>query len=157
MRHLRVCEWQVMDFECPLPVQVLRQRLEDCMGRYILPYNGPWHRRMSVAPPSMEHLKALARSVGLWNLFFARPARRRARPAAEQPGLRPTGQDHGSAPVGLAGVQLQCHDTGNIALLHPFATPVQNWLWLRPSSTAQIRSAFAISEPDLASSDPTNL
>jgi len=48
-------------------------------------------------------------------------------------------------------------DTGNMELLHLFATPEQNQRWLRPLLDGTMRSAFAMSEPDVASSDPTNL
>ena len=72
MRHLRVSEWQAMDFEYPLQVHVLRQRLEDFVARYVRPYIGAWHRCVTEGGSSsafMEGLKALGRSECLWILF----------------------------------------------------------------------------------------
>ncbi|HVL43450.1 MAG TPA: acyl-CoA dehydrogenase family protein [Acidovorax sp.] len=149
-----------MDFALsPLALQ-LRERLLAFMDRYLLPYNAAWHAAALAGdypPPFVEDLKALAREEGLWNLFL--PTLRE-----DEPGTRLSSLDY--APLAEAMGRLpwaaevfNCHapDTGNIELLHRFATPAQRAEWLVPLLYGQMRSAFAMSEPDVASSDPTNL
>ena len=149
-----------MDFA---PSPLARQwhgRLTAFMDRYLLPYNAAWHAAVQAGdypPPFLEDLKALAREDGLWNLFL--PALQ-----GDEPGTRLSNLDY--APLAEAMGRLpwapevfNCHapDTGNIELLHRFATPAQRAQWLVPLLAGQMRSAFAMSEPDVASSDPTNL
>jgi acyl-CoA dehydrogenase len=149
-----------MDFAHSPRAQDLRQRLDDFMQRYVLPYNPAWHRSVQdgvYPPPFLEDLKALAREEGLWNLFLPTLG-------VDEPGTRLSNLDY--AP--LAEVMGRLHwapevfncsapDTGNMELLHRFATPAQRTQWLAPLLNGEIRSAFAMSEPDVASSDPTNL
>ncbi|MEI8029497.1 MAG: acyl-CoA dehydrogenase family protein [Comamonadaceae bacterium] len=149
-----------MDFEYSPQVRAWRRRLEDFIERYVLPYNPAWHRSVSqgIFPPSfMEDLKALAKSEGLWNLFL---------PGLhdDEPGVRlsnveyaPLAEIMGRLPWASEVFNCSAPDTGNMELLHLFATPEQNHRWLRPLLDGEIRSAFAMSEPDVASSDPTNL
>ena len=149
-----------MDF-APSPLaRELRERLVAFMDRYLLPYNAAWHAAVQAGdypPPFLEDLKALARDEGLWNLFL--PTLR-----GDEPGTRLSNLDY--APLAEAMGRLpwaaevfNCHapDSGNIELLHRFATPAQRTQWLLPLLHGQMRSAFAMSEPDVASSDPTNL
>lgn len=149
-----------MDFApSPLALQ-WRERLLAFMDRYLLPYNAAWHAAALAGdypPPFLEDLKALAREEGLWNLFL--PTLRE-----DEPGTRLCNLDY--APLAEAMGRLpwaaevfNCHapDTGNIELLHRFATPAQRARWLVPLLDGDMRSAFAMSEPDVASSDPTNL
>ncbi|MBT9505137.1 acyl-CoA dehydrogenase family protein [Rhodoferax sp.] len=149
-----------MDFEYSPKVQALRQRLEDFIDRYVLPYNGAWHHSVAQGifpPPFMEDLKALAKAEGLWNLFL---------PGLhdDEPGERLTNMEYaplaeimGRLPWASEVFNCSAPDTGNMELLHLFATPEQNQQWLRPLLAGEMRSAFAMSEPDVASSDPTNL
>ena len=135
-------------------------RLTAFMDRYLLPYNAAWHAAVGAGdypPPFLEDLKALAREEGLWNLFLPTLG-------DDEPGTRLSNLDY--APLAEAMGRLpwaaevfNCHapDTGNIELLHRFATPAQRAQWLVPLLGGQMRSAFAMSEPDVASSDPTNL
>lgn len=149
-----------MDFAYPPEVQALRQRLEAFMDRYLLPYNAAWHQAVAQGdypPPFLEDLKTLAREEGLWNLFL--PGLR-----ADEPGTRlsnlayaPLAECMGRLPWASEVFNCSAPDTGNMELLHLFATPVQSQRWLQPLLQGQIRSAFAMSEPDVASSDPTNL
>ena len=149
-----------MDF-APSPLaRQLRERLLAFMDRYLLPYNAAWHAAVQAGgypPPFLQDLKALAREEGLWNLFL--PTLQR-----DEPGTRLCNLDY--APLAEAMGRLpwaaevfNCHapDTGNIELLHRFATPAQRTAWLAPLLEGRMRSAFAMSEPDVASSDPTNL
>ncbi|HAL40661.1 MAG TPA: acyl-CoA dehydrogenase [Polaromonas sp.] len=149
-----------MDFAHSPRAQDLRQRLEAFMQRYLLPYNAAWHRSVQdgvYPPPFLEDLKALAREEGLWNLFL--PDLR-----DDEPGTRvsildyaPLAETMGRLPWAPEVFNCSAPDTGNMELLHRFATPGQHAQWLLPLLEGSIRSAFAMSEPDVASSDPTNL
>ena len=149
-----------MDF-APSPLaRQLRDRLVAFMDRYLLPYNAAWHAAVQAGdypPPFLEDLKALAREEGLWNLFL--PTLRDDEPGTRLANLdyAPLAETMGRLP--WAAEVFNCHapDTGNIELLHRFATPVQRAAWLTPLLEGRMRSAFAMSEPDVASSDPTNL
>ena len=149
-----------MDFEYSPRVQALRQRLEAFMERYVLPYNGAWHRSVAEGifpPPFMDDLKALARSEGLWNLFL--PGLHDDEPGERLSNLdyAPLAEIMGRLPWASEVFNCSAPDTGNMELLHLFASPAQNRQWLVPLLNGEIRSAFAMSEPDVASSDPTNL
>lgn len=149
-----------MDFDYSPKVQALRQRLEDFMERYVLPYNGAWHQSVAQGvfpPPFMEDLKALAKSEGLWNLFL--PDLHDDEPGERLSNLEyaPLAEIMGRLPWASEVFNCSAPDTGNMELLHLFATPEQNQRWLRPLLAGEMRSAFAMSEPDVASSDPTNL
>ncbi len=149
-----------MDFEHSPRANEWRLRLEAFMARYVLPYNAAWHRSIQervFPPPFLEDLKALAREEGLWNLFL--PGLR-----DDEPGTRlshldyaPLAEIMGRLPWASEVFNCSAPDTGNMELLHRFATPEQRSAWLRPLLDGRIRSAFAMSEPDVASSDPTNL
>jgi len=149
-----------MDF-APSPLaRALLARLTAFMDRYLLPYNAAWHAAVAAGdypPPFLDDLKTLAREEGLWNLFL--PTLRE-----DEPGTRLTNLDYaplaeamGRLPWAAEVFNCQAPDTGNIELLHRFATPTQRARWLVPLLHGQMRSAFAMSEPDVASSDPTNL
>ncbi|MEO8119788.1 MAG: acyl-CoA dehydrogenase family protein, partial [Rhodoferax sp.] len=149
-----------MDFKYSPQVQTLRQRLERFIDRYVLPYNGAWHRSVAQGvypPPFMDDLKALAKSEGLWNLFL--PGLREDEPGEGLSNLAyaPLAEIMGRLPWASEVFNCSAPDTGNMELLHLFASPEQNRRWLRPLLDGEMRSAFAMSEPDVASSDPTNL
>lgn len=149
-----------MDFQYSGKVQRLQRQLQDFMNRYVLPHNRAWHAQAEagVYPRQLMHdLKALAKDEGLWNLFL--PALR-----PDEPGTRLTHLEY--AP--LAEIMGRVHwssevfncsapDTGNMELLHLCATPEQYERWLKPLLAGEIRSAFAMTEPDVASSDATNI
>ncbi|PKO43369.1 MAG: acyl-CoA dehydrogenase [Betaproteobacteria bacterium HGW-Betaproteobacteria-3] len=149
-----------MDFAHSPQALALRQRLDDFMQQYLLPYNAAWHRAVQdgvYPPPFVEDLKVLAREEGLWNLFL--PTLR-----DDEPGTRlnhldyaPLAESMGRLPWAAEVFNCSAPDTGNMELLHRFASPAQRTHWLAPLLEGRIRSAFAMSEPDVASSDPTNL
>ena len=149
-----------MNFEYSPQVQKMRQRLEEFVDRYVLPYNGAWHRSVAQGiypPPFLEDLKALAKAEGLWNLFL--PGLRSDQPGQALSNLEyaPLAEIMGRLPWASEVFNCSAPDTGNMELLQLFATPEQDRQWLRPLLNGEIRSAFAMSEPDVASSDPTNL
>jgi len=106
-------------------------------------------------PPVMEELKADARERGLWNLFLPD-----ARWGAGLSNLEyaPLAEITGWSPA-IAPEALNCSapDTGNMEILAEFGTPEQQERWLTPLLDGAIRSGFAMTEPDVASSDATNI
>ncbi|MEO7720464.1 MAG: acyl-CoA dehydrogenase family protein, partial [Pseudolysinimonas sp.] len=105
-------------------------------------------------PAVVARLRASARARGLWNLFL---------PGARGAGLTnlqyaPLAELTGRS-IRLAPAALNCAapDTGNMELLAEFATDAQKTEWLEPLLSAQIRSSFCMTEPDVASSDATNI
>ncbi len=102
----------------------------------------------------MEELKAQAREAGLWNMFL---------PDAEH-GAGLTNSDYaplaemlGRSPIASEACNCSAPDTGNMEVLHQFGTEEQKEHWLTPLLDGEIRSAFAMTEPDVASSDATNI
>ena len=149
-----------MDFAHTPRAQALRQRLDAFMQRYLLPHNPAWHRSVQdgvYPPPFLDDLKALARDEGLWNLFL--PGLRDCEPGTRLSNLEyaPLAESMGRLPWAAEVFNCSAPDTGNIELLHRFASDAQRTQWLEPLLDGRIRSAFAMSEPDVASSDPTNL
>jgi acyl-CoA dehydrogenase len=149
-----------MDFAHSPRALALRQRLQAFMQRYVLPYNPAWHRAVHdgvYPPPFLEDLKSLAREEGLWNLFL--PNLTDAEPGTCLSNLdyAPLAEVMGRIPWASEVFNCSAPDTGNMELLHRFATPAQRTQWLMPLLEGHMRSAFAMSEPDVASSDPTNL
>jgi acyl-CoA dehydrogenase len=149
-----------MDFAYAPKVEALRRRVQDFMDAHIVPRMRQWNEevRQGQYPVSfMEDLKAMAKSEGLWNLFL--PGLR-----DDEPGTRLTNLEYAPLAeimgrVGWAAEVFNCNapDTGNMELLHMFATAEQKEAWLRPLLEGDIRSAFAMTEPDVPSSDATNI
>ena len=149
-----------MDFSYTPKVEELRARVSKFMAEHIVPRIRLWHEEIEQGhfPTSfMENLKAQARAEGLWNLFL--PGLRE-----EEPGTRLSNLEYAPLAeimgrVAWASEAFNCNapDTGNMELLHMFATPEQYEQWLQPLLQGEIRSAFAMTEPDVASSDATNI
>lgn len=149
-----------MNFQ-PSPENLaLQSRVRDIMERLVLPSNRDWHRwaDAGVYPTDViEPIKECTRAEGLWNLFL--PGLR-----PDEPGTRLSNLDYaplaeimGRVPWAAEVFNCSAPDTGNIELLHLFATPAQRERWLKPLLNGTMRSCYAMSEPDVASSDPTNL
>ncbi len=103
-------------------------------------------------PPVVEELKAEARERKLWNLFLpdvSGLSNLEYAPVAEVSGWSPV--------IAPEAINCQAPDTGNMETLHLFGTPEQKQEWLDPLLDGEIRSAFAMTEPDVASSDATNI
>ena len=125
-----------------------------------MPHNAAWYQSVSdgvYPPPFLADLKALAQDEGLWNLCLPGLP-------SDAPGTRLTNLEYapiaellGRLPWASEVFNCQAPDSGNMELLLRFGSPKQQQQWLQPLLMGQIRSAFAMSEPDVASSDPTNL
>jgi len=149
-----------MDFAPSSRTQSLHAQLQRFMDDLVLPSLGDWHRYADagVYPLDVvEPLKAKARELGLWNLFL--PSLR-----ADQPGTRlshldyaPLAETMGRVPWASEVFNCSAPDSGNIELLQLFASAAQRDQWLDPLLRGEIRSCFAMSEPDVGSSDPTQL
>ena len=125
--------------------------VEASYRNYLEHATNPW-----CTPPLMEQLKRKARQEGLWNLFLS------ASDSPDGAGLSnleyaPLAEVMGR--VLWAPEVFNCHapDTGNIETLIRFGTPEHKERWLKPLLTGEIRSAFAMTEPKVASSDATNI
>ncbi len=149
-----------MDFSLPDQVLQLQARLNDFMNDQVLPANAEWLRVVHEGGYPLDvvdDLKGKARALGLWNLFL--PGLR-----DEEPGTRLTNAEYaplaeimGRVPWSSEVFNCNAPDTGNMELLHLFATPEQRERWLVPLLEGHIRSCFGMTEPDVASSDATNI
>jgi acyl-CoA dehydrogenase len=149
-----------MDFSYSAKVEALRARVGEFMERYVVPNNARWRREVAEGrnpPPVVEELKAIARDEGLWNLFL--PGLKPDEPGTRLTNLEyaPLAEIMGRLPWASEVFNCSAPDTGNMELLHLFATPEQRERWLKPLLHGEIRSCFAMTEPDSSSSDATNI
>jgi acyl-CoA dehydrogenase len=153
-----------MDFAYDDRTRELREKLLDFMNSHVYPAEpifaeqaqqlaqsgNPWQR-----PGVLAGLKAEARKRGLWNLFLAgHPEGAGLTNLQYAPLAEITGHSPAIAPQAL---NCSAPDTGNMELLAEFGTPQQKERWLRPLLDGEIRSAFCMTEPEVASSDATNI
>ena len=148
-----------MDFEPSPRVKDLQAKLKAFMDEHVYPNEHTFKEQVRQdrwnTPPIVEELKARARAQGLWNLFMP-------------------GHDHGGA--GLSNLEyaplseimggifwaaevFNCNapDTGNMEVFARYATPAQQERWLKPLLAGEIRSAYLMTEPEVGSSDATNV
>ncbi len=149
-----------MDFAYSPYTEEMRQKLQSFMEAYIQPRIREHNNETQAGqfPVSfMEDLKALAREEGLWNMFL--PGLKDDEPGTRLTNLEyaPLAEIMGRVPWSSEVFNCNAPDTGNMELLHMFATPQQREQWLVPLMNGEIRSAFAMTEPDVASSDATNI
>ncbi len=150
-----------MDFAHSERVEALCRQLSSFMASEIHPNEAAYAAERTAFgaerwQPSavVERLKERARAAGLWNLFFP--------DAAQGLGLSnldyaPLAEIMGAVPWASEVFNCSAPDTGNMEILHHFGTRVQQDEWLRPLLAGAIRSGFAMTEPEEASSDATNI
>ncbi len=149
-----------MDFEHTDRCQALRDRLLSFMDERIYPAESVYHEQIATSgdphhhPAVMEELKAEARERGLWNLFHPNPDWGAGLTNGE---YAPLAEIMGRSHVAPEACNCAAPDTGNMEVLTLFGTPEQQDRWLRPLLDGEIRSAFAMTEPAVASSDATNI
>jgi acyl-CoA dehydrogenase len=149
-----------MDFSTPPDVAELQQRLQHFMNTEVIPRDAEWREIADGGAFPMtlvDELKAKAKSQGLWNLFL--PGLKDGEPGTRLSNLQyaPLAEIMGRYPWSAEVFNCNAPDTGNMELLHLFATPQQHADWLVPLMNGDIRSCFAMTEPDVASSDATNV
>jgi len=149
-----------MDFGYSEKVERLRTRVLEFMDTHIVPRIREYQeevRRGSFPVSFMDDLKDVARSEGLWNLFL--PHLRDDEPGTRLSNLEyaPLAEIMGRVMWASEVFNCSAPDTGNMELLHMFGSPQQREQWLMPLLEGRIRSAYAMTEPDVASSDATNI
>jgi acyl-CoA dehydrogenase len=148
-----------VDFEPSPAARELAIRVRRFLEERVLPAEAEYddYRRLAgpddhTVPPVVETLKQEARAQGLWNLFLPAVS---GLSNVEYAGLA---EISGWSPDLLPeAMNCAAPDTGNMELLHLFATDEQRRAWLEPLLAGEIRSAFAMTEPDVASSDASNI
>jgi acyl-CoA dehydrogenase len=148
-----------MDFRYSDKVEVLRQRLIAFMDQHIYPNEARYESEIAAGDrwqPScvMEELKATARKAGLWNLFLPDSARGAGLSNLD---YAPLAEIMGHSELAPEAFNCSAPDTGNMEVLERYGTEEQKRQWLEPLLDGKIRSAFAMTEPEVASSDATNI
>jgi acyl-CoA dehydrogenase len=151
-----------MDFSLSPKATEYAAKLQAFMDNEVFPAEESYHRQREAfiaagtphkLPPVIEELKKKARSQGLWNLFL--PHLDHGLSVTDYATLAEiTGWSPDIAPE---AINCAAPDTGNMELLDMFGTPEQKKLWLEPLLNGEIRSGFAMTEPDVASSDARNI
>jgi acyl-CoA dehydrogenase len=145
-------------------VRKLQRRLTEFMEEVVYPNEITYKKQLEAAtargerwsiPPIMEEMKRQAKSAGLWNLFL---------PESEEYGAGLTNLEYaplceimGKSPIAPEVFNCNAPDTGNMEVLVRYGTEEQKERWLKPLLEGEIRSCFAMTEPDVASSDATNI
>ena len=130
----------------------MRDRIEPAEAEYFEHVARPGQRW--TIPPVMERLKSQARTDGLWNLFLPDPA---LGGGLSNLDYAPLAEITGRSPLAPEVFNCNAPDSGNMEVLLHYGSDAQKSRWLTPLLAGQIRSAFAMTEPDVASSDATNI
>jgi acyl-CoA dehydrogenase len=152
-----------MEFELSERTQTLRERLLAFMDEHVYPAETVYRDQVLESgqphfhPPVMEELKDRARDLGLWNLFLPHQDAEASAPGLSNVEYAPLAEIMGRSHIAAEACNCAAPDTGNMEVLTLFGTPEQKEQWLRPLLEGEIRSAFAMTEPDVASSDATNV
>jgi acyl-CoA dehydrogenase len=150
-----------MDFDLTDRCKGYQERVSAFMDEQVYPAEAVYEHQMHESgdphfhPPILEELKAEALRRGLWNLFHPHPE---WGPGLTNAEYAPLAEIMGRSPE-LAPEAMNCSapDTGNMEVLTLFGTDEHKERWLRPLLDGEVRSAFAMTEPDVASSDATNI
>jgi acyl-CoA dehydrogenase len=150
-----------MEFAFDARTEELRAKLLEFMDAHVYPAEPAFHEQLAALDnrwawstvPVLAELRAQGRSRGLWNLFL---------PGEHGAGLTnlqfaPLAEITGRSHLGPAALNCSAPDTGNMEVLATFGSPEQQKRWLQPLLDGEIRSSFAMTEPEVASSDATNI
>ncbi|HAC91973.1 MAG TPA: acyl-CoA dehydrogenase [Planctomycetaceae bacterium] len=135
-------------------------RVQTFMKEHIDPIESDYHRHLQslenrwVVLPLIDQLKAKARSAGLWNMFLPDPELGAGLKVVE---YAPIAEATGRSAIAPEIFNCNAPDTGNMEVLYHFGSPEQKQQWMKPLLAGEIRSAFCMTEPDVASSDATNM
>jgi acyl-CoA dehydrogenase len=149
-----------MDFQPSERCEDFKKRLAAFMDERVYPAEEVYARQLNESgdphhqPAVMEELKVRAREAGLWNMFLPDPT---LGAGLSNSDYAPLAELLGRSPIASEACNCSAPDTGNMEVLFHFATPEQKERWLTPLLDGEIRSAFAMTEPDVASSDATNI
>jgi acyl-CoA dehydrogenase len=149
-----------MDFELSDRAKDFRERLLAFMDEHVYPAEPVWAEQVRsgdtphVHAPVMEDLKAEAQRRGLWNLFLPDEEHGAGLSNVD---YAPLAEVMGRTKIASEACNCNAPDTGNMEVLHQFGTEEQKERWLRPLLDGEIRSAFAMTEPDVASADARNI
>ena len=149
-----------MDFELSARCREMRADLLAFMDEFVYPNEETFEEQLNTqgtrwqTPQIMEDLKVEARKRGLWNLFLPDAHHGAGLTNAE---YAPLCEIMGRVDWAPEVFNCNAPDTGNMEVLHMYGTPAQQEAWLTPLLNGEIRSAFAMTEPDVASSDATNV
>jgi acyl-CoA dehydrogenase len=152
-----------VDFAFSDRCEELRGRLLAFMDEYVYPAEPVYHEQLVASgdphshPPVIEELKERARELGLWNLFLPEPTEDVDVPGLSNAEYAPLAEIMGRSHIAPEACNCAAPDTGNMEVLNQFGTVEQKERWLAPLLEGEIRSAFAMTEPAVASSDATNI
>ncbi len=149
-----------MDFQPSQRCSEFKERLTKFMDQHVYPAEAVYESQLRDSgdshsqPPIMEELKVRAREAGLWNMFLPDAT---LGAGLSNSDYAPLAEILGHSHIASEACNCSAPDTGNMEVLYQFATPEQKDRWLTPLLEGEIRSAFAMTEPDVASSDATNI
>ncbi len=149
-----------MDFRYSDKTKALIERVQDFMDRYIYPNEAAFHAEHEAlpdrwdVPPMLEELKIKAKEADLWNLFLPESDLGAGLTNLE---YAPLCEIMGRVIFAPEVFNCSAPDTGNMEVLERYGTDAQKAQWLEPLLEGRIRPAFAMTEPDVASSDATNI
>src|SRR5499427_7461375 len=151
-----------MDFSLSPRAQSYIQRLSAFMQEHVLPAEAEYFAQVEnqsdwrawKQPPVMETLKTKAQKEGLWNLFLPNPEYGAGLSNVE---YAPLAEITGRSAIAPEVFNCSAPDTGNMEVLVKYGSDAQKQRWLTPLLAGEIRSAFCMTEPDVASSDATNI
>ncbi len=138
--------------------EALRTQLQAFMDQHVYPNERLYHEQLHALPnrfatvPLMEELKDKARDEGLWNLFVPR-----SHGGLSNVDYAPLAEEMGRVIWSPEVFNCNAPDTGNMEVLMKFGTEAQKAEWLAPLLAGEIRSSYAMTEPQVASSDATNI
>jgi acyl-CoA dehydrogenase len=149
-----------MDFDHSPKVKDLIARVSAFMAETVYPNERVFVEQLEAGadrwscPPVMEEMKAKARAAGLWNLFLPEDERGAGLTNLE---YAPLCEIMGRSPIAAEAFNCSAPDTGNMEVLVRYGTEEQKTRWLEPLLAGEIRSAFSMTEPAVASSDARNI